>query len=273
MASRPRLSDHSDDVSCEQGDCSPPPPPAPVPPSPLPPPSSSPGSHTFVTALIITGSALAVLVLCLFLFLFVRRRRRRREALLEAALAPAAPDGVGVLDRLADQEAEGEEIVHHAWHIRTVGLDEAAIESIPLTRYRAGASADCAVCLGEFVDGELLRLLPRCAHAFHVRCIDTWLRAHVNCPFCRSHVLDSGPAAQQSDSPEGSDAVDAGQAASSNTTTEHEQPGQQRVVRLQIDQHDGRSPEQPHRHPGPRGQNFRRVASMDLSLADIVSIS
>jgi hypothetical protein len=161
MASRLRLSDHSDDVSCEESDCSPPPPPAPVPPSPLPPPSSSPGSHTFVTALIITGSALAVLVLCLFLFLFVRRRRRRREALLEAALAPAAPDGVGVLDRLADQEAEGEEIVHHAWHIRTVGLDEAAMESIPLTRYRAGASADCAVCLGEFVDGELLRLLPR----------------------------------------------------------------------------------------------------------------
>jgi hypothetical protein len=40
---------------------------------------------------------------------------------------------------------------HHAWHIRTVGLDVAAIESIALTWYRAGgalgASDDCTVCL------------------------------------------------------------------------------------------------------------------------------
>ncbi|KAB8087591.1 hypothetical protein EE612_011933, partial [Oryza sativa] len=65
-------------------------------------------------------------------------------------------------------------------------LDEAAIESIALARYRAGAgmlgATDCPVCLGEFRDGELLRLLPKCGHAFHVPCIDAWLRAHVNCP-------------------------------------------------------------------------------------------
>jgi len=85
-------------------------------------------------------------------------------------------------------------VVHHVWNIRTVGLDEASISSIAVNRYRAGAgllgAADCSVCLGEFQDGELVRLLPKCAHAFHVPCIDTWLRAHVNCPICRSDVLD-----------------------------------------------------------------------------------
>jgi hypothetical protein len=205
---------------------------------PPPPAASSSGSDgraTFVTALIIAGSALAfVVVLCLFLFLFVRRRRqrRRREALLEAALAPG-----GVLDGGLDLAEEGGgDIVHHAWHIRTVGLDEAAIESIALSRYRSGAggASDCAVCLGEFADGELLRLLPRCAHAFHVRCIDTWLRAHVNCPLCRSHVLDPSPVATTAaaDSPPNTDADDTGQSPSSNVTTDRER----RELRVQIDQ-------------------------------------
>jgi hypothetical protein len=33
-------------------------------------------------------------------------------------------------------------------------------------------ATDCPVCLGEFRDGELLRLLPECGLAFHVPCID-----------------------------------------------------------------------------------------------------
>jgi hypothetical protein len=244
--------DHWDGAPCKTSECLPPLP-APVipmlpPPTPAASSSGSDGRAAFVTALIVAGSALAFVVLCLFLFLFVRRRRqRRREALLEAALAPG-----GVLDDIAEQA--GGEIVHHAWHILTLGLDEAAIESIALSRYRSGAggASDCAVCLGEFADGELLRLLPRCAHAFHVRCIDTWLRAHVNCPLCRSHVLDPSPVAgaaeQSAGSPPSTDA-DTREAPSS----------------IQIGQPDGRttSPEQPRSHPGPRVRNFRRVASMD----------
>ena len=90
---------------------------------------------------------------------------------------------------------------HHVWYIRTVGLDERAIAAITALVYDAekcraaglALGADdgggCAVCLAEFQDGETLRLLPRCAHAFHRGCIDTWLRAHVNCPqIGRAHV-------------------------------------------------------------------------------------
>ncbi|PAN06624.1 hypothetical protein PAHAL_1G277000 [Panicum hallii] len=242
---------------------------------PPPPPSSSAASRgkgTFVTALIIAGSVLSFLALCLSIFLFVRRMRRRRrqqEALLEAALAPAAPptappdDGAGL-------NPTDEEVVHHAWHIRTVGLDEAAIESIALTRYRAGGAlgaSDCTVCLGEFQDGELLRLLPKCVHAFHVQCIDTWLRAHVNCPLCRANV--TGPAAEQPDPTPpgaGADAEQEEQDAGNIGAPEQEQPGQHAgEQRAQVDQRDQPdiSSEHPRQRPGPRGRSFRRVASMD----------
>ncbi|TVU29572.1 hypothetical protein EJB05_21146, partial [Eragrostis curvula] len=279
----PRIDHHADSPCYDPpSECSPLPAP-PVLPIPLPPPPSSPSSHgraTFVTALITAGSVLAVLIICLSIFLCVRHRRqqrerRRQQALFGAAMvsAVAAADGFD-LGGPGLEVGGGVGVVHHAWHIRTVGLDEAAIESIALTRYRAdvfGGASDCAVCLGEFSDGELLRLLPKCAHAFHVACIDTWLRAHVNCPLCRARVLDPDAAAavEQGDPPAGADAAGAEQAASGNGATEHEQVDQQASdhgeLRLQIDPHDDRSTSQgqPHHHPSPRGHNFRRVASMD----------
>ncbi|XP_066321894.1 E3 ubiquitin-protein ligase RING1-like [Miscanthus floridulus] len=273
------LPDNKNSSYCDGGhgplEC--PPDELPAPPPPYPPPSpASHGRSTFVTALIIAVPVLAFLALCLSIFIFVRRRRlrRRQEALLEAALTPAAP-------ATFPDDGPGEEFVHHVWHIRTVGLDEAAIESIALTRYRAGGggvlgASDCTVCLGEFQDGELLRLLPKCAHAFHVQCIDTWLRAHVSCPLCRADVV-MDPAAAAADAsaeqPPGADGADASaeQPASNTRTMEQERHGQQaneqQELRVQIDQPDHSSSlDRPHRqirHPGTRAQNFRRVASMD----------
>ncbi|MBA0562076.1 hypothetical protein Golob_007154, partial [Gossypium lobatum] len=50
---------------------------------------------------------------------------------------------------------------------------------------------DCAVCLTEFEEDETLRLLPKCNHAFHVPCIDTWLRSHTTCPMCRAPIVSN----------------------------------------------------------------------------------
>ncbi|GMH17896.1 hypothetical protein Nepgr_019737 [Nepenthes gracilis] len=79
------------------------------------------------------------------------------------------------------------------WHIATVGLQPSIISSITVCRYRRGEglveSTDCAVCLTEFQEDDILRLLPKCNHAFHIPCIDTWLISHTNCPLCRAPII------------------------------------------------------------------------------------
>ncbi|KAM0822141.1 hypothetical protein ACQ4PT_071696 [Festuca glaucescens] len=233
----------------------------------------------FITNVLVAAAALVFLSLILFgVSVAVRRRqirRRRRQALL--APAPAATTNVG-----NDDPEGGGGVVHHVWYIRTVGLDEAAIESIAATRYRAGApgllgAADCSVCLGEFSDGELVRLLPKCGHAFHVPCIDTWLRAHVNCPLCRSDVIDTAatvdadPAADP-DANANANAAAEQVAAASDPTMEHEvedEDSNQEAPHAEEDQNEQRlgSPEplplpQP---PCPLPRNMRRAASMDAA--------
>ncbi|OEL31582.1 E3 ubiquitin-protein ligase [Dichanthelium oligosanthes] len=80
-----------------------------------------------------------------------------------------------------------------AWSaVPSDGLDETLINKITVCKYKRGDgfvdSTDCSVCLGEFRDGESLRLLPKCSHAFHLPCIDTWLKSHSNCPLCRCNI-------------------------------------------------------------------------------------
>ncbi|KAL9252326.1 RING-H2 finger protein ATL51-like protein [Drosera capensis] len=87
-------------------------------------------------------------------------------------------------------------------HQRNSGirLDERFIKLIPVFKYMRGdklfGGTECAVCLSQFRDLECLRLMPNCQHAFHVECIDKWLKSQLNCP-CRSLIHDDdGPAIQ-----------------------------------------------------------------------------
>ncbi|XP_062226583.1 E3 ubiquitin-protein ligase Os04g0590900-like [Phragmites australis] len=80
-----------------------------------------------------------------------------------------------------------------SWNVSpSSGLDETLISKITLCKYKRGDAfvhtTDCSVCLGEFRDGESLRLLPKCSHAFHQQCIDKWLKSHSNCPLCRANI-------------------------------------------------------------------------------------
>ncbi|XP_043710229.1 E3 ubiquitin-protein ligase ATL4-like [Telopea speciosissima] len=91
---------------------------------------------------------------------------------------------------------------HHSHRIssrRVTPEYQSLIDSLPLfsfdsvTGLKNSSAADCAVCLSKFEPHDRLRLLPLCCHAFHARCIDTWLASNQTCPLCRStiHVDES----------------------------------------------------------------------------------
>ncbi|GJN14525.1 hypothetical protein PR202_gb01364 [Eleusine coracana subsp. coracana] len=67
----------------------------------------------------------------------------------------------------------------------------ALVQALPCLAYFAGldlagsSRSQCAICLAEFARGDRVRLLPRCNHGFHARCIDRWLAARPTCPTCR----------------------------------------------------------------------------------------
>ncbi|KAK1257315.1 E3 ubiquitin-protein ligase ATL42 [Acorus gramineus] len=79
---------------------------------------------------------------------------------------------------------------HH--QSRFSGIDKNIIDSLPFFRFSSLKGSreglECAVCLSRFEDTEVLRLLPKCKHAFHIDCVDKWLESHSSCPLCRCKV-------------------------------------------------------------------------------------
>jgi hypothetical protein len=43
----------------------------------------------------------------------------------------------------------------------------------------------CSICLSDYKESEVVRVIPNCGHMFHTDCIDQWLRSHATCPICR----------------------------------------------------------------------------------------
>ncbi|QCD97985.1 E3 ubiquitin-protein ligase [Vigna unguiculata] len=51
-----------------------------------------------------------------------------------------------------------------------------------------GQNIECSICLGQWEDYNVVRLLPLCNHVFHKSCVDAWFMDHANCPVCRSPI-------------------------------------------------------------------------------------
>jgi len=46
----------------------------------------------------------------------------------------------------------------------------------------------CSICCIEYKIKEYKRGLNCCSHVFHKKCIDKWLKEHINCPICRADI-------------------------------------------------------------------------------------
>ncbi|RDX94857.1 E3 ubiquitin-protein ligase ATL59 [Mucuna pruriens] len=73
---------------------------------------------------------------------------------------------------------------------RPIDPEPAFLAAIPTLNFNQEAfssfeSTQCVICLAEYKEKEVLRMIPKCGHTFHLSCIDMWLRKQSTCPVCR----------------------------------------------------------------------------------------
>lgn len=151
--------------------------------------SSSGTSNSQPTYIMVLAvAAMVVMSVCLLaLIVFLRCRICLVETII--------PDDAGDANHPANRSREA----------GTRGIDEATLDSYPKMLYsekgfRSSKSVEeedleaedkscCSICLSDYRESEVVRVMPDCGHMFHAVCIDQWLRRHATCPFCRSSSL------------------------------------------------------------------------------------
>ena len=59
---------------------------------------------------------------------------------------------------------------------------------------REKLTENCIICFEDYVEGDSLRVLTTCGHAFHLECIDRWAyvaadkRLRAECPLCKKPI-------------------------------------------------------------------------------------
>ncbi|CAI8618913.1 unnamed protein product [Vicia faba] len=169
--------------------------------SPQQPPSYQTYHHFHTLHIGLIAMACFVTTVMLFLTFVIWLRRYNHDNDRDRRIMPILFDVHGYRDSTTngrDDDDDGSVVDHPIWFIRTTGLQESVIDSIAVLKYRKNEGlvdgTDCSVCLGEFQEDESLRILPKCSHAFHILCIDTWLRSHQTCPLCRAPVINEAAA-------------------------------------------------------------------------------
>ncbi|KAL5727719.1 RING-type E3 ubiquitin transferase [Ranunculus cassubicifolius] len=89
---------------------------------------------------------------------------------------------------------------------RTSGLEPIMVATLPTMKFNHEAfeskeDAQCSICLGEYQEKEILRIIPACGHIFHVACIDVWLHKQSTCPVCRLPLQDTTEKVQRRPQP------------------------------------------------------------------------
>ncbi|MCL7043894.1 hypothetical protein MKW94_009903 [Papaver nudicaule] len=99
---------------------------------------------------------------------------------------------VSLFLRRSNSQNNNNNIVSNKSH----GLDPSIVSSFPTFVYSSvkkhrrerSSRLECAVCLSEFNDDDVIRLITMCNHSFHPECIDLWLECHTTCPVCRLNL-------------------------------------------------------------------------------------
>ncbi len=47
----------------------------------------------------------------------------------------------------------------------------------------------CFICMDEYKINQYKRVLPKCKHFYHKKCIDKWLKKKSSCPICRDDLI------------------------------------------------------------------------------------
>eukprot|EP00352_Strombidinopsis_acuminata_P000933 CAMPEP_0176342860 /NCGR_PEP_ID=MMETSP0126-20121128/3513_1 /TAXON_ID=141414 ORGANISM="Strombidinopsis acuminatum, Strain SPMC142" /NCGR_SAMPLE_ID=MMETSP0126 /ASSEMBLY_ACC=CAM_ASM_000229 /LENGTH=102 /DNA_ID=CAMNT_0017688525 /DNA_START=1320 /DNA_END=1627 /DNA_ORIENTATION=+ len=61
------------------------------------------------------------------------------------------------------------------------------INSISSFAYKEENTVACAICLEDLKTGQQVKALG-CAHLFHGKCINSWLKQKLKCPLCKIPV-------------------------------------------------------------------------------------
>ncbi|KAI4317141.1 hypothetical protein L6164_025039 [Bauhinia variegata] len=80
--------------------------------------------------------------------------------------------------------------------LANTGIKKKALKTFTTVSYSPelkllSLDTECVICLSDFTNGDRVRILPKCNHGFHVRCIDKWLSSHSSCPKCRQCLIET----------------------------------------------------------------------------------
>lgn len=110
--------------------------------------------------------------------------------------------------RWANDRAIGFGAAHLNHDSAVIGIDGETLDSFPKMLYsdkvcQSFKSAEgneldeaednncCSICLSDYKESEVVKVIPDCDHMFHIDCIDQWLCLHATCPICRTSPLPS----------------------------------------------------------------------------------
>ncbi|KAK7295003.1 hypothetical protein RJT34_17906 [Clitoria ternatea] len=102
----------------------------------------------------------------------------------------------GVQSRMVYEIESRIDIQQLEHHVNDPEPEPVLLDAIPTLKFNQEAfssikDTQCVICLADYKEREVLRIIPKCGHTFHLSCIDIWLRKQSTCPVCRLSLKNS----------------------------------------------------------------------------------